>query len=66
MKRELGFFDNFSKEKILFVRTEDLKSIEKDVFASINIFLDINKFYYETKMWQKAKLLSRNLEHYKI
>ena len=51
------FCNDFSKEKILFIRTEDLKSIEKDVFASVNIFLDINKFDYETKDIAKSETI---------
>ena len=51
------FLKNFDKNRILFLKTEDLRNNEKKVFDSVIKFLEINEFCFDTKNVPKSETI---------
>ena len=49
------FLNDFNKDNILFLKTEDLKNHENLVFKSVENFLEINGFNFNTKNIAKSE-----------
>ena len=63
------FLNNFDKKKILFLKTEDLRNSEKNVFNSVIKFLEIEEFNFCTKNVPKSETINpryRLLENLRI
>ena len=63
------FLNNFDKNRILFLKTEDLRNTEKKVFDSVIKFLEINEFQFKTKNVPKSETIEpkyRLLENIRV
>ena len=51
------FLNNFDKNRVLFLKTEDLRNTEQKVFDSVIEFLEISEFNFNTKNVPKSQTI---------